>query len=622
MAIQVYCECGNAMSVRPELGGKKVKCKSCGSVLRIPEVPLDESAEAPPPKPKAADPPRAERAAVLADSAADEPKSSDYEVVKEGEKQVTCPACGAHCAPTDSACLACGEELSGGGAPGLLSKVPRPVLFAVVGLVGFGLLALVASTLWKASRPASYTTDGLRLLKAGDHRAAQASFEKALEYDPQYGEALIGMAEAGIAGKDDRLLERYAVKAIAAVQDPGQRARLRVAYARAALEGGDYKTARNQAVDAKNEDEGLAATARGIIGVAALLAGNDDEALAELRFAASQRTEDARVYRELGLLLKKRGETVEARTNLEQCVKLAAADPPLWLTLSELRQATDDRAGAKQALQKVIELDDKNAQAHSRLSAILLAEGALDAAHQASTRACELAPDDQEARLAMGRILLALERPKAAQEELEKALKIAPSWEGEFLLGRALLGAGDAQQGVRRFQAALEKRQDDLALHLEAARLAVEKGQGAAAVTFIQRVAAKHDTSYEVHVLYARGLSAQEGRARNDKDIQAHLRRAMDLDPDRREAVALLGAYLLEKLEIEPAIEVLDRGLKRNAQDKELLFLKGRACIRAKQWDKAIEALESLKALDKTYPTAEELDQWLQRAHSGKFYGE
>src|SRR5687768_4953776 len=102
MAIQVFCECGNAMSVRPELGGKKVKCKSCGSVLRIPEVPLDESAEAPPEaltlkkdpeKPKAekssrdekpADKPAAkekpaERAAILNDSSDPESKG-DYEV--------------------------------------------------------------------------------------------------------------------------------------------------------------------------------------------------------------------------------------------------------------------------------------------------------------------------------------------------------------------------------------------------------------------------------------------------------------------------------------------------------------------------------------------------------------
>lgn len=607
MAIQVYCECGNAMSVRPELGGKKVKCKACGSVLRIPEVPLEESAEAPPPKPEPPVP-------VGVDEF-----TPDYEEVKEGDVQRSCPACGAHCAPTDTACLACGAELDGASA-GLLSKVPRPVLFGVAALLGFGALGFVGHTLWKSSRPASYSRDGLSLLNAGDVAGARAAFEAALGYDAQYGEALLGLAEVGVASKDPRLIERYAPKAVDIATDPHQRGRLRLALARTRLEGGDYKGARNHAVDAKDDDAGLETAARGIIGLSALLAGQDDEALAELRYAASQRTDEPRVYRELAALLLERGEWVEARTNAEQCAKLVEDDPKLWLMLAELRQQTQDQPGAKQALERVIELDAQNALAHSRLSGILLQEGALDPALKASERACELAPDDIEARVAMGRILLALERPKAAQDELEKALKLGSSWEAEFLLGRALLGAGDAVQGGRRLQTALDKRPDDLELHLEAARLAIAANAGPLAAGILQRVISRNDGSYDVHLLMARALATQDaGRVRNDAQIQEQLRRCIDIDPDRRDAPAMLGAYLLEKLESESAIEVLEAALQRIPQDKELLFLKGRACIRAKRWDDAIQALESLKSLDRAYP---DLDQWLRRAHEGKFYGE
>ena len=45
MAIQVICNCGNSLSVGVELAGKKVRCKACEEVLKIPSVPLDESAE-------------------------------------------------------------------------------------------------------------------------------------------------------------------------------------------------------------------------------------------------------------------------------------------------------------------------------------------------------------------------------------------------------------------------------------------------------------------------------------------------------------------------------------------------------------------------------------------------
>lgn len=626
MAIQVYCQCGNAMSVRPELGGKKVKCKTCGVVLRIPEVPLDESAEAPPPplKPDPAKPPSkppAKAAAAPApapDAAGTDP--SEYEVVKEGELQISCPACGAHCAPGDAACLACGAELGGGGAAGVLSKVPRPVLFAVIGLVGFGLLGFVGHTLWTSSRPASYTRDGMTRISSKDWKGARAAFEAALTFDKAYEPAALGLAEVGMGDGDPQLIERYGERAIKAATDTHQRAKLRLAFARVKLEGGDYKTARNQAVDAKDEDPDVAGAARGIIGISALLAGQEDEALAELRFAASQRSEEPRVYRELTTLLTKRGELVEARTNAEQSVKLEPENPEQWLKVAELRQATQDQPGAKQALEKVIELKSDSALGHSRLSAILLAEGSLELAQKSAEKACELAPEDLEARLAMGRVLLALDRPKAAQDELEKATKLGSSWEVEFLLGQSMLQTNDVASGCRRIQAALDKRQDDLPLHLQAARLAIAANAGPAAVGFLQRMLKSHDDDYDLHLLLSQALAAQaDQRARNDAQIQEHLKRCMDLSPDRREAPAILGAYLLEKLDSEAAIEVLKRGLQRNPQDKELLFLKGRACIRAKKWDEAIDALQSLEALDRAYP---DLDQWLRRAREGKFYGE
>ena len=50
-----------------------------------------------------------------------------------------------------------------------------------------------------------------------------------------------------------------------------------------------------------------------------------------------------------------------------------------------------------------------------------------------------------------------------------------------------------------------------------------------------------------------------------------------------------------------------------------MLFLRGRACIRAKKWDDAIASLQALQNLDAAYP---EVDQWLRRAQEGKFYGQ
>jgi hypothetical protein len=130
MAIQVFCSCGNSLSVGVELAGKKVRCKACSEVLRIPEVPLDESAE-------------------------EEPTSGpdDYEVVATEAVSITCPSCGATASPEDTACLACGSDIEAGGGLGALSKVPRPVLLGAVGLVAFLILGFAAKAAWTATRP-------------------------------------------------------------------------------------------------------------------------------------------------------------------------------------------------------------------------------------------------------------------------------------------------------------------------------------------------------------------------------------------------------------------------------------------------------------------------------------
>ena len=108
MAIQVFCQCGASLSVPPAHAGKKVKCKGCGTVLKIPAMPggdapppADKPAAAAPDKPKAPDKP-AEKPQV------EEFVVPEYEEVKAHEKPRVCPACGANAAPGDSACLACG----------------------------------------------------------------------------------------------------------------------------------------------------------------------------------------------------------------------------------------------------------------------------------------------------------------------------------------------------------------------------------------------------------------------------------------------------------------------------------------------------------------------------------
>src|SRR5271169_1296398 len=109
MAIEVHCDCGNVYSVGPELSGKKIRCKKCAVVLKVPVIPLGQSQDPAPP-------------------------SAEWEPVSDDSKERVCPTCGTRARAGDSVCLACGAVL-GEASPGLLEKVPRGALAGVVALV-------------------------------------------------------------------------------------------------------------------------------------------------------------------------------------------------------------------------------------------------------------------------------------------------------------------------------------------------------------------------------------------------------------------------------------------------------------------------------------------------------
>ena len=64
-------------------------------------------------------------------------------------------------------------------------------------------------------------------------------------------------------------------------------------------------------------------------------------------------------------------------------------------------------------------------------------------------------------------------------------------------------------------------------------------------------------------------------------------------------------------------VEVLGQGLAANPRHKELLYWRGRACFRAKNWNEAIKALDALKTID---PSFQDAAEWLKRAMDEQFY--
>jgi tetratricopeptide (TPR) repeat protein len=631
MSIEVHCDCGNLLNVPAKLGGRKLKCKACGTVLLIPAL------GASPPKP-------AEKASSV----------DEYEVVADDEVQTTCPSCGALAAPEDTACLACGAELAGGGGTGILDVVPMPVLIGVVVLILVLVLGLGAKSMWEGSRPGAYAADGWAVLNevrgteaAPDDprwKQAQDAFMAALEYDSDNTRAILGLAEIGAATDDSRLVETYAERAAKKLTNPEeafQRARICLSLAKVKLGAQEFRDAYNWAVEAQADDPELA-DINAVIGLAALGLDDKEGALGRLEKAAAASSRDHRVYFHLAELLRDNGEFAQARTYAEEARKLAEEagqlSTELWLLIGELREEGDDPLAAAEALAHAIQLDGTNHLAYSWLSRLLLDAGDLDGALRNAEEAKKLKPDDVETRLAFGRVLLAQGRPQAAKDEFEVVIRLEKTdknWEAEFLLGESLIRSGDPTGGLRRMTTALDLRPDDIPLHLQAASLAIEFGEAQRAVQLLNKVLRNDTTSYALRVLKAEGLLAQDNPSRFDRDLTEVLQEAIDLDAARPEAPLLLGRYLLEsKGQPGEASEVFAAALEQpaNKDHKALLYWQGRASSEnanvvqrangpgpsIEHWARAHEALKHLFELDRQYTP--DLENLLHRAEQEELF--
>jgi tetratricopeptide (TPR) repeat protein len=176
-------------------------------------------------------------------------------------------------------------------------------------------------------------------------------------------------------------------------------------------------------------------------------------AAANAAVAADARSAAARVARSYAL--QARFDLQGAREALDKAVELAPGDALAWARLAEVRSALGDRAGARAAAEKATQLDAGLARTQSVLGFAHLAEVNTAAAREGFTKAAALDPSDPLARLGLG---LARIREGAIDEgsrELEVAVSLDP---GQSLL-RSYLG----KAYYERKREDLVKREYDLA---------------------------------------------------------------------------------------------------------------------------------------------------------------
>ncbi|MBI3724298.1 tetratricopeptide repeat protein [bacterium] len=626
MAIEVHCDCGNIYSVGPELSGKKIKCKSCKVVLKVPIVPLEASGEPAPPS---------EEYEVVKDSKAmKDPgsKGAKESPGKDGKKDgepaapVVCTTCGAPGKPGDAVCLACGAELGGGG-PGLIEKIPKQVIFGVIGVVALLLVSFVSWKIVKSVKLSGQLTAGHTNFDSGKYPAAKSAFEQALVGDPDNVEALEGLVQIGMTQPDWGLVKKRAPALVAKTPAGNGRAVVKRNLARAFLESGDFPNTIKWAKDARAEDSSVEAVDE-IQGLAHLGANEKDAAVELLTKADSSGSRNPKV--QLGLAKLNESNIKDARRWAVKAAGFAAKDATVLLALARVCEMDGDKPAATSALEQAREADPKSAAVRVKLATAYLEQKRPKDALVEAKEAKASKPDDPEVSKVLGQALLENGESAAAKEELARAEKLAgddPS--PGFLLGRALIKTGEIPQGIDRLEKAMKKRDKDVSLWLEAGRIVLnEAKKPEKAVVFLEsalRLEPRLGESdppevkkpfAEGRILLARALAAPDGgREKSAAKIQSVLTEAMALDPTREEIYIDLGNHYLLLGKPAEALAALDQGVQVAPRNTTLLREVHTAAMRAKDFDKAIDAAKKLIEIN---PKDEDAKNRLESAQLGK----
>ena len=185
--------------------------------------------------------------------------------------------------------------------------------------------------------------------------------------------------------------------------------------------------------------------------------GRIDEAIAEYRKAAGNRSRLAEAHNNLGAGVGRRGQFDEAIGHYQKALEIK---PDYAEAHYNLGNALADRGRIDEAIEhyrKALEIKPDYAEAHNNLGKALADRGQIDEAIVHFQKALEIRPDHAEAHNNLGMRLGQRGQIDEAIVHYQKALEIKPDYaDAHNNLGIALAGCGRFDEAIVHFQEALK----------------------------------------------------------------------------------------------------------------------------------------------------------------------
>jgi len=267
--------------------------------------------------------------------------------------------------------------------------------------------------------------------------------------------------------------------------------------------------------------------------------------------------------------------------------------------LGLIRRYEGCRVEAMAAFNQALKLGMKNEEAtlwrHIGDTHVDLLE--LDTAIDAFRNALRLRPEDAGTHLALGRIYLDRNDPATALAELRTALEIAPAVDGfHAALGRAYRATGDSESAIAILTKGIERDPSDQESRYILAQTLLAVGRLKEGRQLLDDYQQLQERITQTNTRFEAGVERAE--AGDLAEAEKMLREALKVAPRYAPALQTLGTVLLDRANVEPALELFRQSLAVNPLNSETYFNMGAAYLRLGNLNQALEMTQKALVID------------------------
>lgn len=295
-------------------------------------------------------------------------------------------------------------------------------------------------------------------------------------------------------------------------------------------------------------------------GLSLLGQGQDARALQALQQAAQKEGPASRAGALLVMTHLRSRDFAQAMEQVRQ-MEAQGDNPAVQNLKGGVLLASGDLSGARRAFGRALALDPRHMPALDNLAELDLMEKKAPQARQRYLAALERERDSLPLLTALSRLEARLGNAQAAAAALERACAAAPeALAPAQSLAALYLRTSQPEKALQHMQRLLLANPDDAASHDLLAQAASAAGKHAAAMESLQKLAQLRPANADVQMRSARTQLILE---RKDAALLA-TRKALAIEPNREDALALASALLLDRHAYEEA-----RKLARTAQQRQ-----------------------------------------------------